>query len=82
VVDNFGVKTTSLDHITHLKTTLKEHYTATMDWDSLHLGGVNINWNYTKCTITLNMPKYIRKALFKFQHPIWFPHNTNLTNMF
>jgi hypothetical protein len=66
VVDDFGIKTTSLDHITYLKTILKEHYTVAMDWDGLLFCGVNINWNYTECTVTLNMPKYIPKALLKF----------------
>ena len=35
VVDNFGVKTTSFDHISYLKSTLKEHYTVTMDWTTV-----------------------------------------------
>jgi hypothetical protein len=69
VFDNFGIKTTSLDHITHLKMTLKEHYTVTMDCDGSLFCGVNINWNYTKCIITLNMPKYLPKAVLKFRHP-------------
>jgi hypothetical protein len=69
VVDNFGIKTTSLEHVTHLKNSLKEHYTVAMDWDCSLFCGVNINWNYPECTITLNMPKYIPKALLKFQHP-------------
>ncbi len=69
VIEDFGVKTTSLDHITHLKTTLEEHYTVTMDWDGSLFCSININWNYTECTVTLNMPKYILKALLKFQHP-------------
>jgi hypothetical protein len=69
IVDNFGLKTTSLEHIMHVKTTLKEHYTVTMDWDGLLFCGINIDWNYTECTVTLSMPKYIPKALLKFQHP-------------
>jgi hypothetical protein len=31
VVDNFGIKSTSCDHVLHLKTTLEEQYTITMD---------------------------------------------------
>ncbi len=31
--------------------------------------GININWNYSAGTVNLNMPKYIPKALLKFQHP-------------
>jgi hypothetical protein len=46
--------------------TLEEHYTVSMDWDSLLSCSVNIDWNYTERTITLNMPNYIPKALLKF----------------
>jgi hypothetical protein len=53
----------------HLKNTLNEHSTVVMDWDSLLFCGININWNYPKCTVSLNMPKYIPKALQQFQHP-------------
>jgi hypothetical protein len=31
VVKDFGIKSTSCNHILHLKTTLEEHYTVTMD---------------------------------------------------
>jgi hypothetical protein len=31
IVDSFGIKTTSLEHVTHLKNTLEEHYTVAMD---------------------------------------------------
>ena len=40
-----------------------------MDWDGSLFCGVNIDWNYPERTVTLNMPKYIPKALLKFQHP-------------
>jgi hypothetical protein len=56
VIDNFGVKTTAREHIEHLKTTLKEHYTVAMDWDGSLFSRVNINWNYPERTVTLNMP--------------------------
>ena len=69
VVDDFGVKTTALEHITHLRSALKEHYTIVMDWDGSLFCGINIDWNYTASTTDLNMPKYIPKALLKFQHP-------------
>jgi hypothetical protein len=68
VVDNFGIKSTSRDHVLHLKTTLEEHYTVTMDWDGSLFCGINIDWNYPAETVDLNMPNYIPKALFKFQH--------------
>jgi hypothetical protein len=47
VVDDFGIKTTLLEHVLHLKTALKEHYTAAMDWDGSLFCGINIDWNLT-----------------------------------
>jgi hypothetical protein len=52
----------------HLKTTMDEHYTVAMDWNGSLFCGVNINWDYPACIITLNMPNYILKVLVKFQH--------------
>ncbi len=69
VADDFGIKTTLGKHVLHLKTALKEHYTITMDWDGSLFCGINIDWNYPAGTVDLNMPKYIPKALLKFQHP-------------
>jgi hypothetical protein len=69
VDDNFVIKTTSHEHVLHLKTALEEHYTVAMDWDGSLFCIINIDWNYPVGTINLNMPKYIPKALLKFQHP-------------
>jgi hypothetical protein len=85
VVDDFSVKTTAREHIEHLKTTLEEHYTVAMDWDGSLFCGVNIDWNYPEWTVTLNMPKYIPKALRKFHPTPSLPHhhltNTSRSNM-
>ncbi len=70
VVENFGIKTTSHEHILHLKAALKEHYNVAMDWDGSLFCGINIYWNYPAGTIDLNILKYIPKALLKFQHPM------------
>jgi hypothetical protein len=59
MVDNFGIKSTSRDHVLHLKTTLEEHYTVTMDWDGSLFCSINIDWNYPAGTVALNMPNYI-----------------------
>jgi hypothetical protein len=69
IIDDFSIKTTFLEPVKHLKNTLEEHYTVAMDWDGSLFCSINIDWNYPKCTVTLNMPKYIPKALLKFQHP-------------
>jgi hypothetical protein len=41
VVDNFGIKSTSCNHVLNLKTTLE--YTVTMDWDHSLFCGINID---------------------------------------
>ncbi len=69
VVDNFGIKSTSHDHVIHLKKCLEEYYTVAMEWNGSLFSGININWNYSAGTVNLNMPKYIPKVLLKFQHP-------------
>jgi hypothetical protein len=81
IVDDFGIKTTSRDHIIHLKENLEKHYTVTTDWDGSLFCGINIDWNYPAGTVDLNMPKYIPKALRKFQHskPA-FPHHQPYQN--
>jgi hypothetical protein len=68
IVDDFGIKSTSHDHVIHLKECLKEHYKVTMDWNGSLFCGININWNYSAGTVDLNMPNYISKALLKYQH--------------
>jgi hypothetical protein len=68
VVDNFGIKSTSHNHVLHPKTTLEEHYTISMDWDGSLFCGINTDWNHPASTVDLNMPNYIPKALLKFQH--------------
>jgi hypothetical protein len=68
MVDNFGIKSTSCYHVLHLKTTLEEHYTVTMDWDGSLFCGINIGWNYPAGAIDLNLPNYIPNALLKSQH--------------
>jgi hypothetical protein len=66
VADNFGIKSTSRNHVLHLKTPLEEHYIVTMDWDGSLFCRININWNYPAGTVDLNMPNYIPNALLKF----------------
>ncbi len=68
VVDDFGIKTTSREHVLDLKTALEEHYTFAMDWNGSLFCSINIDWNYPASIVDLNMPKYIPKALLKFQH--------------
>jgi hypothetical protein len=68
MVNNFGIKSTSHDHVLHLKINLEEHYTVAMDWDGSLFCGINIDWSYPAGTVNLNMPNYIPKALLILKH--------------
>jgi hypothetical protein len=82
VVDDFGIKSTSRNHVIHLKECLEEHYKVAVDWDGSLFCGINIDWNYSAGTVDLNMPNYIPKALLKYQHPHpVFPQHQPLQNV-
>ena len=69
VVDNFGIKVTHMDDMQHLKKALEEHYTVAVDWKGSLFCGVKLSWDYINQHVTTHMPRYIRKALTKYQHP-------------
>ena len=69
------------------KSALEEHYTVAMDWTGSLFCGINLDSNYPKCIVTMNMPQYVTKALLKFQHPTPVSpqhpaRNINLTKTF
>jgi hypothetical protein len=68
VVNDFGVKYVSKEHVNHLDWFLEEHYTLTCDWMGTHYIGITLDWNYMKRQVHLSMPKYVLKALKQFQH--------------
>ena len=62
VVDDFLVHYTSEEALRHLTTTLKEHYTITVDPHATKFCGMNLDWNYAAGHVTLSMPGYVEKA--------------------
>ena len=64
-VDDFGVKYFSKDDAEHLITTLNKYYSISEDWTGKNYCVFNINWNYKKEYVDINMPKYIQKALMR-----------------
>lgn len=69
VVDDFGVKYTSLDDVNHLISALKDRYTIVEDWTGSLYTGLTIDWDYGNGTVDISMPGYYEKALQRFQHP-------------
>ncbi len=70
VVDNFGVKYVSKEHVDHLIQCIKETYELTKDWTGNLYCGIKLNWDYTVRMLNILMPGYIKKLLQKYKHRI------------
>jgi hypothetical protein len=68
VVNNFGIKKTSMADMKHLISSLQEHYSIAINWTGSLFCGVKLKWDYINQTVDLHMPDYINKALLKYQH--------------
>lgn len=76
VVDDFGIKYHASDeHLQHLLSALRELYTITVDYTGSKYLGLTIDWDYQGGQVSLSMPKYVTKALERFQVPT-LPHRT------
>ena len=64
VVDNFGVKYVGEEHAQHIKRTLKENDSVTIEWDGKQYIGITPDWDYKRrqVHISLSMPGYTKKA--------------------
>ena len=68
VVDDFGIKYISKDHVNHLLAALQEHYTLDIDWAGKLYCGITLDWDYENGTVDISMPGYIKKLLQCLQH--------------
>jgi hypothetical protein len=68
VVDDFGVKYTSLDDVNHLVSALEDKYKIKEDWTGSLYTSLTIDWDYDNGTVDISMPGYYEKALKRFQH--------------
>jgi hypothetical protein len=80
VVDDFGVQYVDTEHAHHLIAALDTDYTVSKDWTGGLYCGITLNWDYANKHVDLSMPRYIKDALHKFQHPLpkrpqYAPHN-------
>ena len=69
VVDDFGIKFVGKENADHLVTTLRKHYDITIDWEGKTFCGIHLKWDYKNNHVDLSMPKYVNKALKRFDHP-------------
>ena len=70
VVDDFGIRYGSDADAHHLINALRDLYEITIDWAGKLYCGLTLDWDYHNRRCTLSMPRYIQKALHKFQHPL------------
>ena len=66
VVDDFGVKYSTMEGVNHLITTLQLLYVITIDWTGGKYLGFTIAFNHDRRYVDLSMPGYIAKALQRF----------------
>ena len=69
-VDDFSVKYVGEVHTLHLKHTLEENYTVTIEWDGKRYIGITLDWDYTRRQVHLLMPGYVGKELKQFDHKL------------
>ena len=67
VVDDFGVKYVGKENAMHLINILHQYYEIAIDWTGLKYIGLTFDWDYPNRRVHLSMPKYIEKALKRFQ---------------
>ena len=53
------------EHFIHA---LRQKYTITVDRKAKKYIGINLKWDYSKHTVELSMPEYVKHALNEFQH--------------
>ena len=70
VVDNFVIKYASKQDADHLLQALRVKYIISTDWDASLYIGITLDWNYTAGYVDLFMPKYVARALHKFQQTL------------
>ena len=67
VVDNFGIRNTSIENMMHLLDALKDLYKITIDWIGAPFIEINIEWDYINQICEMSMKDYICKALTRFK---------------
>lgn len=81
-VDDFGVKYFSKEDAQHLIDALEKTFTISVDWEGRKYCGFNINFNYDKGYVDIDMNGYTEKVRHREQHkdpkkPQYSPHKFN-----
>ena len=67
-VDDFGVKYVGKQHVNHLMTVLRNHYTISRNWTGSRYLGLDLDWDYEKHEVHLSMISYVQDALTRLHH--------------
>jgi hypothetical protein len=70
VVDDFGIKYSSNEHVHHLIQVLKQDYQIEEDWGGTQYIGLTVDWDYKGREVHISMPGYIKKALAQCGHQV------------
>ena len=70
VVDDFGVNYVGKKHAIHLKNTIEDNYTVTIEWDGRRYISITLDWDYKRRKVHLSMPNYVTKYLKQFKHKL------------
>ena len=70
VVDDFGVRYFGEEHVLHLKQTIEDKYTVTLESDGRRFCGIRLDWDYKIRQAHIPMPNYVTKALKRFNHKL------------
>jgi hypothetical protein len=70
VVDDFGIKYTNKADANHLIAALTCcNYQVSLDWEGSWYCNLSLEWDYLAFTCDVSMPRYIARALQRFQRP-------------
>jgi len=56
-------------HTDHLASVLRKYHNITVDWTGAKYAGIDLSWDYCKCTCRCTMDNYIESVLNKYNHP-------------
>ena len=68
VVNNFGVKCVSKQHVDHPVQAITKDYESSKDWTGGLYCGIMLEWDYDARTLDFSMTGYIHNVLQKYKH--------------
>jgi hypothetical protein len=69
VVDNFWIMYVGKKNAQQLLDTVWQYYKCSCKWKGEQYCGLTIKWDYKGKKVHFSMPRYVTKALTRFQHP-------------